>query len=77
MKTWDLQARDITIDISSSERYKSIALHAEVKLAEALEKCLKVSPTAFSQVGEEQPNKLKTAVCCQVRYKIIISILSI
>jgi hypothetical protein len=66
VRTWDFQAREITSDISTSDRYKSIALHAEVRLAEALEKAMRVSPTSTSTSGEERPNKLRTAVCCQL-----------
>lgn len=53
-------------DVTSSDKYKSLALHAEVKLAEALERCTRVCPTAYTSEGEEKPNKLKTAVCCQL-----------
>ena len=37
-----------------------------MKLAEALEKCLRVSPPTFTKAGDERPNKLRTAVCCQL-----------
>ncbi len=66
IKGWESQARDIVFDITQSDKYKSVALHAEVKLAEALERCTRVCPTAYAPGGEEKPNKLKTAVCCQV-----------
>lgn len=66
VKDWESQARDITADVTSSDKYKSIALHAEVKLAEALERCTRVCPTAYTPEGDEKPNKLKTAVCCQL-----------
>lgn len=69
VKDWESQAKDITADVTSSDKYKSIALHAEVKLAEALERCTRVLPTAYTDDGEEKPNKLKTAVCCQVRHR--------
>lgn len=65
-KTWDSQAKDITADIASSDKYKSLVLHAEVKLAEALERCNRVQPVTYASTGEEKPNKLRTAVCCQV-----------
>jgi hypothetical protein len=35
----ELQARDITSDVTSSDKYKSIALHAEVKLAGVCSAC--------------------------------------
>src|SRR5690349_19516837 len=66
VKGWESQARDIVFDITQSDKYKSIALHAEVKLAEALERCARVCPATFAPGGEEKPNKLKSAVCCQV-----------
>ena len=66
MKDWLSQAKDITSDVSSSDKYQSIALRAEVKLAEAFERCTRVCPTSWTPAGEEKPNKLKTAVCCQV-----------
>ena len=31
VRTWEAQARDITSGITSSDKYKSIALHAEVR----------------------------------------------
>ncbi|GFH10534.1 uncharacterized protein HaLaN_05861 [Haematococcus lacustris] len=67
VKDWEAQARDITTDSASSEKFKSLALHAEVKLAEALERCNRVHPTVYSSEGEERPNKLRTAVSCQVK----------
>ncbi|GAX74229.1 hypothetical protein CEUSTIGMA_g1678.t1 [Chlamydomonas eustigma] len=66
VKCWEYQAREITAEIAASDKYKSIALHAEVKLAEALEKCDRVSPTVLTKDGEERPNRLRTAVCCQL-----------
>ncbi|KAJ9516094.1 hypothetical protein QJQ45_024521, partial [Haematococcus lacustris] len=66
VKDWEAQARDITTDSASSEKFKSLALHAEVKLAEALERCNRVHPTVYSSEGEERPNKLRTAVSCQL-----------
>ncbi|GFH13853.1 uncharacterized protein HaLaN_09809 [Haematococcus lacustris] len=66
VKDWEAQARDITTESASSEKFKSLALHAEVKLAEALERCNRVHPTVYSSEGEERPNKLRTAVSCQL-----------
>lgn len=67
IKGWETQGRDITADVTGSDKYKSMALHAEVKLAEALERCARLCPTSYNSDGEAKPNKLKTAVCCQVR----------
>ncbi|KAG2492242.1 hypothetical protein HYH03_009486 [Edaphochlamys debaryana] len=66
VRSWSLQAKEITSDLASSDKYKSLALHAEVKLAEALERCERVSPLATAPTGEERPNKLRTAVACQL-----------
>eukprot|EP00798_Chlamydomonas_sp_ICE-L_P026371 gene26371-17465_t len=66
VKGWESLAKEITHDVTQSDKYKSIALHAEVKLAEALEKSARVCPTTHAPGGEERPNKLKTAVCCQL-----------
>ncbi|KAG1666393.1 hypothetical protein FOA52_006502 [Chlamydomonas sp. UWO 241] len=65
-KDWEAQAKEITSDMITSEKYKSLALHAEVKLAEALERCERVSPASVSTSGNDKPNRLKTAVCCQL-----------
>jgi len=66
VKTWETQAKDIIADVTLSDKYKSLALHAEVKFAEALERCMRVQPPAYTANGEEKPSKLKTAVCCQL-----------
>lgn len=67
VKDWEAQGRDITAEVTCSDKYKSLALHAEVKLAEALERCTRLCPDTYSSEGDEKPNKLKTAVCSQVR----------
>eukprot|EP00983_Pelagomonas_calceolata_P133339 1161956-Pelagomonas_calceolata.AAC.16 len=67
VKDWEAQGRDITSEVTCSEKYKSLALHAEVKLAEALERCTRLCPDAYNSEGEGKPNKLKTAVCSQVQ----------
>ncbi|EFJ52972.1 hypothetical protein VOLCADRAFT_102592 [Volvox carteri f. nagariensis] len=66
VRGWSRQAKEITSDLTGSDKYKSLALHAEVKLAEALERCERVSPVTRSSSGEERPNKLRTAVACQL-----------
>ncbi|KXZ49013.1 hypothetical protein GPECTOR_23g102 [Gonium pectorale] len=66
VRPWSRQAKEITSDLTASDKYKSLALHAEVKLAEALERCERVSPTTQTPTGEERPNKLRTAVACQL-----------
>ncbi|WIA22349.1 hypothetical protein OEZ85_004661 [Tetradesmus obliquus] len=48
------------------QRFKSLAVYAEVKLAEALDKAAKALPDAVDEDGEPLPNSLKTAVCCQL-----------
>ncbi|KAG2448090.1 hypothetical protein HYH02_007115 [Chlamydomonas schloesseri] len=66
VRPWSRQAKEITSDLTASDKYKSLALHAEVKLAEALERCERVSPLTHNAAGEERPNKLRTAVACQL-----------
>ncbi|GLC45208.1 hypothetical protein PLESTB_000724800 [Pleodorina starrii] len=66
VRGWSRQAKEITSDLTASDKYKSLALHAEVKLAEALERCERVSPVSHTSSGEERPNKLRTAVACQL-----------
>ncbi|GIL93231.1 hypothetical protein Vretimale_8150 [Volvox reticuliferus] len=66
VRGWSRQAKEITSDLTGSDKYKSLALHAEVKLAEALERCERVSPVTRTSSGEERPNKLRTAVACQL-----------
>ncbi|MEW5314025.1 MAG: hypothetical protein WDW38_005553 [Sanguina aurantia] len=65
VKNWQSQGTDITRELTGSERFQSLALHAEVKLTEALERAERVSPATMLN-GEERPNKLRTAVCCQL-----------
>ncbi|GFR44384.1 hypothetical protein Agub_g5604, partial [Astrephomene gubernaculifera] len=66
VRGWSRQAKEITADLTASDKYKSLALHAEVRLAEALERCERVSPVGHTAAGEERPNKLRTAVACQL-----------
>ncbi|KAF6254813.1 hypothetical protein COO60DRAFT_282105 [Scenedesmus sp. NREL 46B-D3] len=64
---WTLQAAAVTDDLGcDASRFKSLAVYAEVKLAEALDKAAKASPVALNEDGEPLPNSLKTAVCCQL-----------
>lgn len=61
------QAAGITRELEDVSKYKSLALFAEVKLSEALEACAKACPDVHEADGALIPNKLRTAVCCQVR----------
>jgi hypothetical protein len=62
-----LQASAVTDSLGcDASNFKSLAVYAQVKLAEALDKAAKASPDAFDEDGELLPNSLKTAVCCQV-----------
>uniref|UniRef100_A0A383W2L2 Uncharacterized protein n=1 Tax=Tetradesmus obliquus TaxID=3088 RepID=A0A383W2L2_TETOB len=66
-RSWSLQAAAVTDNLGcDAARFKSLAVYAEVKLAEALEKAAKALPDAFDEDGELLPNSLKTAVCCQL-----------
>jgi hypothetical protein len=65
-RDWSVQAADVTSNLLDASKYKSMALYAEVKLAEALDKAARACPDAADQDGQLLPNQLKTAVCCQV-----------
>lgn len=67
MRDWRRQGQDAAaLDAKQADRFKSLAVHAEVKLAEALERCTRMCPTTSTSDGQPKPNTLKTAVCCQV-----------
>lgn len=53
------------VDISDIPKYKSASIHAEVKLAEALNRCTQLCVDANVDTKGQKPNKLKTAVCCE------------
>lgn len=65
-RDWAEQAADVTDNLLDGSKYKSLAVYAEVKLAEALDKASKTQPDAVDDDGEVLPNSLKTAVCFQV-----------
>eukprot|EP00878_Enallax_costatus_P041740 GHUV01048613.1.p1 GENE.GHUV01048613.1~~GHUV01048613.1.p1 ORF type:complete len:123 (+),score=34.44 GHUV01048613.1:337-705(+) len=65
-RNWSQQAADITDNLLDVSKYKSLAVYAEVKLAEALDRAAKVQPDTVNEDGELLPNSLKTAVCFQV-----------
>lgn len=67
------QAADITDDLLDASKYKSLAVYAEVKLAEALDKAAQACPNSIAgaapedcEDGQPLPNPLATAVCCEV-----------
>lgn len=66
VRDWRSQAVGVTKDGPSAERFKSLAVHAETKLHEALKRCDELCPPSYTKDGAERPNKLKTAVCCQL-----------
>jgi hypothetical protein len=76
---WAWQADALLAEVSSStsrsassasssgrQQVKSLALLAELRLAEALEKAGRVAPVQLDEDGLPLPHKLRTAVCCQV-----------
>lgn len=65
-RDWSVQAAAVTDGLCDASKYKSLAVYAEVKLAEALDKAAKTAPDAVDEDGQLPPNSLKTAVCCQV-----------
>lgn len=77
---WAWQADELLAEVSGStsssasssgrqqqHQVKSLALLAELRLAEALEKAGRVAPVQVDEDGLPLPHKLRTAVCCQVR----------
>jgi hypothetical protein len=66
VKEWDEQGAELLAGLTGSEKFKSLAVHAHVKLAEALERCSRLCPSAYTPDGDPKPNKLKAAVCCQL-----------
>lgn len=70
-RDWTQQAADVTDGLLDASKYKSLAVYAEVKLAEALDKASKVQPDTVNGDGEMLPNSLKTAVCFQVCARLL------
>jgi hypothetical protein len=73
-RTWVQQAADVTDSLLDASKYKSLAVYAEVRLAEALDKAAQACPNSIAGAapedcneGQPLPNPLATAVCCQVR----------
>ena len=52
--------------MKDASQYKSLAIYAETKLAQALDNSSKACPDTYDIDGELLPNKLRSAVCCQV-----------
>lgn len=72
-RTWVQQAADVTDSLLDASKYKSLAVCAEVRLAEALDKAAQACPNSITGAapedcdeGQPLPNPLATAVCCQV-----------
>lgn len=72
-RTWVEQAADITDGLLDADKYKSLAVYAEVRFAEALDKAAQACPNSIAgaapedcEDGQPLPNPLTTAVCCQV-----------
>jgi hypothetical protein len=72
-RTWIQQAADITDGLLDESKYKSLAVYAEFRLAEALDKAAQRCPSSIAgaapedcEDGQPLPNPLATAVCCQV-----------
>jgi hypothetical protein len=66
-RDWSSQAADAASGLKDSSQYKSLAIYAETKLAQALDNSSKSCPDMYDIDGELLPNKLRSAVCCQVR----------
>lgn len=73
-RSWVQQAAEVTEGLLDASKYKSLAVYAEVRLAEALDKAAQACPNSIAGAapedcdeGQPLPNPLGTAVCCQVR----------
>lgn len=73
-RSWVQQAAEVTDGLLDASKYKSLAVYAEVRLAEALDRAAQACPNSIAGAapedcneGQPLPNPLGTAVCCQVR----------
>lgn len=64
-RTWENQADEVMSQGSTTEKFRSLAVYAEMKLQEALEKCNEITPA--HQRDEEAPDRFRAACCLQVR----------
>ncbi|KAK9823405.1 hypothetical protein WJX72_002526 [[Myrmecia] bisecta] len=62
---WQAQAEQLTQGVNAPS-YRSLAVYAQVKLTEALDKCDQASPPRLAEDDTVLPDRLRTAVCCQL-----------
>lgn len=67
MQDWQAQAASSVKEVTM-EKFRSVALYAEVKLAEALNRvrAAKIKASGGEMPDEEGPDRLRTAVCVQI-----------
>jgi hypothetical protein len=68
-RSWDAQATEVMADASSTERFRSLAVYADIKLQEALDKCNGITPAHARDEGA--PDRFRAACCLQVLCQII------
>ena len=66
-RMWSDQAKELTNSLSAL-KYRSVAMQAEVRLREALDRCNEV--TGAHLQDSKTPHKLRTAVACQLMQEL-------
>jgi len=64
-RTWQLQADEVMADSTSTEKFRSLAVYAEMKLQEVLEKCSEITPPQ-ARKSEHAPDRFRAACCLQL-----------
>ena len=64
-RTWENQADDVMSDGATTEKFRSLAVYADIKLQEALEKCNEITPAHVRE--ENAPDRFRSACCLQVQ----------
>jgi len=63
-RNWDAQASEVMADASTTERFRSLAVYADIKLQEALDKCNDITPAHARTEGA--PDRFRAACCLQL-----------
>ena len=71
-RTWENQADEVMSDGATTEKFRSLAVYADIKLQEALEKCNVITPAHVRD--ENTPDRFRSACCLQVQpYSTMLS----
>jgi hypothetical protein len=65
LRAWGEQAADVTASLSDT-RYRSVAVQAEIRLREALERCSAATGAHLDAGKVRTPHRLRTAVCSKL-----------